>query len=73
MTIRLTWTTTRSPDFDGFRFFVGSGDVFDANDYAEAYGLARHDIDHNDIANTQAVASNLAPGEWLEVSHEIEE
>jgi len=67
--IRLTWTTTRNPDFDGFRFYVAPGDVFDADDYAEAYGLHRRDIDHNDIANAQAAASNLAPGEWLEVTH----
>jgi len=72
-TIRLTWTTTTNPDFGGFRFFVESGDVFDADDYAEAYGLIRSEIDHNDIANAQAAASNLAPGEWLEVTHAEDE
>lgn len=68
-TIRLTWTTTTNPDFDGFRFFVESGDVFDVDDFCDSYGLRRRDIDHNDIANAQAAASNLAPGEWLEVTH----
>lgn len=67
--IRLTWTTTRNPDFDGFRFFVEAGNVFDVSDFCEAYNLHRRDIDHNDIANVQAAASNLAPGEWLEVAH----
>lgn len=71
--ISLTWSATRNPDFGGFRFYVEHGDVFDADAYCEAYGLARHDIDHNDIANAQAAATNTAPGEWLEVSHEIEE
>jgi len=67
--IRLTWTTTRNPDFDGFRFFVEAGDVFDVADFCDAYGLHRRDIDHNDIANAQAAASNLSPGEWLEVTY----
>ena len=69
MTIRLTWSVTRTPDFDGFRFFVGSGDVFDVSDFCDAYGLRRRDIDHNDVANAQAAASNLMPGEWLEVDY----
>ena len=71
--IRLTWNATRYPDFYGFRFYVEHGDVFDADAYCEVYGLVRSEIDHNDIANAQAAATNTAPGEWLEVSHEIEE
>ena len=67
--IRLTWTTTRNPDLDGFRFFVEAGDVFDVSDFCDAYGLHRCDIDHNDVANAQAAASNLAPGEWLEIDY----
>ena len=67
--IRLTWAATRDPDFDGFRFFVEAGDVFDVNDFCDAYNLHHRDIDHNDIANAQAAASNLAPSEWLEVTY----
>lgn len=67
--IRLIWNITRNPDFDGFRFYVEAGDVFDADDYAEAYGLHRRDIDHNDIADVQAAASNMGDDEWLEVTH----
>lgn len=67
--MRLSWTTTNAPDMGGFRFYVEYGDVFDADEYANVYGLNRHDIDHNDIANAQAAASNLSPGEWLEVTH----
>lgn len=72
-TIRLTWTTTTNPDFGGFRFFVESGDVFDVDDYADFYGLFRSEIDYSDVVNAQAAASNLAPGEWLEVTHIEEE
>lgn len=71
--IRLSWTTTSTPDFDGFRYYVESGDVFDAGDYAEAYGLIRSEIDHNDVANVQAATSNLPPGQWIEFTHVEEE
>lgn len=67
--IRLSWNITRNPDLDSFRYYVEAGDVFDASAYAVAYGLDRAEINHNDIANAQAEVSNLAPGEWLEVTH----
>lgn len=70
--IRLTWNATREPDFDGFRYYVEHGDVFDVRDYCEAYGLVRSEVNHHDIGNAQAASANTAPGEWLEVSHEIE-
>ena len=72
MTIRLTWNTTTSPDFGGFRFYVKEGRLFEAYDYAETYGLAAHEIDAQDIHSAQDAAGRLNPGEWLEVSHEIE-
>lgn len=71
--IRLTWNTTRTPDLDGYNFYVEAGDVFDVVAFCEAYGLNRRDIDHNDIANAQAAASNLCQGEWLEVEYEADE
>ena len=45
---------------------------FDADDYAEAYGLDRVDFDAQDVHSVQDAAGRLNPGEWLEVSHEIE-
>ena len=72
MTTRLSWTTTTSPDFGGFRFYVEEGRLFDANDYAEAYGLEPVEIDAQDVHAVQDAAGRLSRGEWLEVSHEIE-
>jgi len=60
-------------DLGAWRYYVEHGDVFDVNDYCEAYGLPRSEVNHNDIANAQAAASNLGQGEWLGVSHWIEE
>ena len=72
MTTRLIWTTTTSPDFGGFRFYVEEGRLFDADDYAKAYGLDPHEIDAQDIHAVQGATGHLNHGEWLEVSHEIE-
>ena len=72
MTIRLTWNTTTTPDLGGFRFYVEEGRLFDADDYAEAYSINRHEIDGRDISAVQDATGHLNPGEWLEVSHEIE-
>ena len=72
MTTRLNWTTTTSPDFGGFRFYIEEGRLFDAGEYAEAYGLDPHEIDAQDVHSVQDAAGRLNPGEWLEVSHEIE-
>lgn len=66
----LQWATTTKPDFGGFRFYVEAGRAFDADDYAEAYSLNRADIDAESIHGAQDAASRLAPGEWLEVTHE---
>jgi hypothetical protein len=68
--IRLQFKTTTNPDFGGFKFFVEAGNLFDANDYAEAYKLNRSDIDAQDVHSAQDAASRLNPGEWLEVTHE---
>lgn len=72
--IRLTWRFTCEPDFDGYRYYVEHGDVFDISDYCEVYcRLDPSEVNHNDIANVQAAAANTMPGVWLEVSHEIED
>lgn len=72
MTTRLNWTTTTSPDFGGFRFYIEEGRLFDAGDYAEAYGLDPREIYAQDIHAVQDATGHLNHGEWLEVSHEIE-
>lgn len=72
MTIRLSFTTTTTPDFDGFCFYVEEGRLFDADDYAEAYHLNRSEIDAQHIHSAQDAAGRLNPGEWLEVTHEID-
>lgn len=71
-TINLTFATTTTPDFGGFRFYVEEGRLFDADGYAEAYKLNRSDIDAQDIHSAQDAAGRLNLGEWLEVTHEIQ-
>lgn len=71
--IRLDFNTTATPDFGGFKFYVEQGRLFDADDYAEAYGLNRSDIDAQDIHSAQDAAGRLNPGEWLEVTHSTED
>ena len=58
MTTRLNWTTTTSPDFGGFRFYIEEGRLFDAG--------------AQDVHSVQDAAGRLSPGEWLEVSHETD-
>ena len=72
-TINLTFSTTTTTDFGGFRFYVEEGRLFDADYYAEAYNLNRNDIDAQDIHSAQDAAGRLNPGEWLEVSHDLSE
>lgn len=72
-TIRLDFNTTATPDFGGFKFYVEEGRLFDADDYAEAYGLNRSDIAAQDIHSAQDAAARLNPGEWLEVTHSTED
>lgn len=69
--INLNFEVTTTPDFGGFMFFVESGRLFDADDYADAYNLNRSDIDAQDVHSAQDAAGRLNPGEWLKVSHEI--
>lgn len=70
-TINLTFKTVTAPDFGGFMFFVEEGKLFDADDYADAYGLNRSDIDAQDVHSAQDAAGRLSPGEWLEVTHNV--
>lgn len=72
MTIRLSFETTSAPDFSGLHFYVEEGYLFDADVYAEAYGLNRSEIDAQDIHSAQDAAGRLKLGEWLEVTHEQE-
>lgn len=73
MTIRISYTTTRNPDLGARKFFVEAGRLFDADDYADAYKLNRPDFDAADVHAAQDAAGHLCDGEWLEISHEIEE
>lgn len=70
--ITLETTVTETQDIGGFRFFVKEGDLFDAGAYAESYNLNIADIDDDSIKAAQDKAGGLCPGQWLEVSHEVE-
>lgn len=72
-TYSLSFKTVTAPDFGWFRFFVESGKLFDADDYAAAYNLNRSDIDAQDVHSAQDAAGRLSDGEWLEVTHEAQE
>ena len=69
-TYRLNFKTVTELDLSGFVFYVEAGRLFDAEDYASAYGLNRSDIDDQDISRAQDAASLLKKGEWLAVTHE---
>ncbi|MEQ8511525.1 MAG: hypothetical protein RLN67_13795 [Algiphilus sp.] len=70
-TIRLTATVVTDPDFGGFNFYVEAGQMFDADDYADAYNLNRYDLDPQDVHSVQDAASGLNGGQWLLVTHEV--
>lgn len=72
MNATLHYTTTKNPDFGGWRFFVEAGRLFDVLDYAEAYGIDCNEIDHASVHAVQDATGHLNPGEWLEVTHETE-
>ena len=67
----LTFKTVTTTDLGWFNFYVEEGELFDADDYADAYLINRGDIDAQDIHAVQDAAGRLNPGEWLEVSHEV--
>lgn len=71
--ISLTFKTVKNPDFfnPGGEFYVEAEQLFDADDYAEAYGLNRYEIDPQDIHSAQDAAARLNPGEWLQVEHDV--
>lgn len=71
MDIKLQSAVTTSPDFDGFNFYVEQGRLFDADDYCEAYGLRRDELDDDSVKYARDAASRLSAGEWLHVSHEL--
>lgn len=71
-TINLTYTVVTNPDLlVGFNFYVAPGQVFDADEYAEAYKLNRTDLDSDDVHTIQNAAAKLTAGEWLMVAHSI--
>lgn len=57
-------------DLSGQRFYVAEGDSFDSDDYARAFNLNASDLDEQDVKAACDAASGLAPGHWLEVTHE---
>ena len=67
--INLTFKTVNSIDFSGLGFYVAEGDLFDADDYAEAYRINRDDISDRDIHAVQDATGHLNLGEWLQVEH----
>ena len=71
-TINLTYTVVTNPDsLVGFNFYVAPGQVFDADEYAEAYNLNRTDLDSDDMHTIQNAAAKLKAGEWLKICHSI--
>ena len=69
--ITLTYNTTTAPDFPGWHYYVETGRLFDAAEYAEACGMDFNDISALDIHAVQDACGHLDPGEWLRVDHEI--
>ena len=65
----LIFKTVTSIDFSGLGFYVEEGQLFDADDYAEAYRINRDDIDYQSIHAVQDATGHLRPGEWLQVEH----
>jgi len=70
--INLTTKIVNDPDLAGFMFYVESGKLFDADDYAETYNLNRSDLDAQDVHSAQNAAGQLNDGDWLLVEHYIE-
>ena len=66
--INLTFKTVTNPDFGGLAFFVESGQLFDADDFAEHNRINLYDIDAQDIHAAQDAAARLNDGEWLLVT-----
>jgi hypothetical protein len=70
--INLTTKIVNDLDLTGFMFYVKSGKLFDADDYAKTYNLNRSDLDAQDVHSAQNAAGQLNDGEWLLVEHHIE-
>ena len=68
-TCRLTFKTVTTIDLGYFNFYVEEGELFDADDYADAYRINRDDIDAQDIHAVEDATGHLNPGEWLQVEH----
>jgi hypothetical protein len=67
--INLTFKMITNPDYDGWYWYVGGGDVFDAYYYADAFALNEDDINPDSIQAVLDAATHLAPGEFLQVTH----
>ena len=72
MSAKVQYKVTATPDFGGFSFYVEEGRSFEITDYCDAYGLNRHDFDEESVKAAQNAAAQLNPGQWLEISHEVE-
>jgi len=66
----LSCSVVNPPDFGGFYFFVKSGGNFDAQEYAEVYGIDPVDIDESTIGAVRNWVKRLGENEWLAISHQ---
>lgn len=71
MSIKLEYKIVNNPDLSGFKFYVAEGNLFDADAYAEAYGIEVSEIDPQSCHAVEDVTGHLNPGEWVEVDHII--
>lgn len=72
MEIKLNWEVVEEMDLSGNNFYVEEGDLFDFDDYCEAYGVNPHDFDQQYVKGAQDAAGRLMEGQFLLVSHETE-
>ena len=68
--IRLNTEITTDMDLDGFNWYVEAGEFFDVDDYCDAYGISKHDIDEEDIKAVQDKAGRLTSPQAMLVSHD---
>ena len=69
--IKLSYSVVMKPDFGCFQFLVEEGQIFDEDDYAQAFHLNQSELDPEDVHSAQDASARLMPGEWLLVTHEV--
>lgn len=72
MEIKLIWEIVEDMDLSGFNFYVEEGELFDFEDYCEAYNVNPQDFDPQYVKGAQDAAGRLMEGQFLLVSHESE-